>query len=75
MRQVHRAGEKGFVDFAGQKPWIVDRRTGEAIAGELFVGVLGASSFTYAEAVPSQEMPHWIGAHVRIRELVEPDVP
>ncbi len=69
MRQVHRAGEKGFVDFAGQKPWIVDRRTGEAIAGELFVGVLGASSFTYAEAVPSQEMPHWIGAHVRMFEF------
>ncbi len=68
MRQVHRAGEKGFVDFAGQKPWIVDRRTGEAFAGELFVGVLGASSYTYAEAVPSQEMPHWIGAHVRMFE-------
>ncbi len=69
MRQVHRAGEKGFVDFAGQKPWIVDRRTGEIIAGELFVGVLGASSFTYAEVVESQEMPHWIGAHVRMFEF------
>src|SRR3990170_4470113 len=68
MRQVHRAGEKGFVDFAGQRPWIVDRRTGEAVAGELFVGVLGASSYTYAEAVPSQEMPHWIGAHARMFE-------
>lgn len=68
MRQMHRAGEKGFVDFAGQKPWIVDRRTGEAVAGELFVGVLGASSYTYAEAVPSQELPHWIGAHVRMFE-------
>jgi transposase len=69
MRQVHRAGEKAFVDFAGQKPWIVDRRTGEAVAGELFVGVLGASSFTYVEAVPSQQMPHWIGAHVRMLEF------
>ena len=70
MRQVHRAGEKAFVDFAGQKPWIVDRRTGEVIAGELFVGVLGASSYTYAEAVPSQELPHWIGAHVRMLEFL-----
>ena len=69
MRQVHRAGEKGFIDFAGQKPWVVDRRTGEAIAGELFVGALGASSFTYAEAVPSQQMPHWIAAHVRMFEF------
>ena len=68
MRQAHRAGEKGFVDFAGQKPWIVDRRTGEVIAGELFVGVLGASSYTYAEAVPSQELGHWIAAHVRMFE-------
>jgi transposase len=69
MRHIHRAGEKGFIDFAGQKPWIVDRRTGEAVAGELFVSALGASSFTYAEAVPSQEMPHWIGANVRMLEF------
>ena len=80
MRQIHRAGEKGFVDFSGHRPWIVDRRTGEAIAGELFVSALGASSFTYAEAVPSQEMPHWIGAHVRmldyyggVPEILVPD--
>jgi len=69
MRQVHRAGEKGFLDFAGQKPWIVDRRTGEAVPGELFVAALGASSYTYAEAMPSQEMAHWIGANVRMVEF------
>jgi transposase len=69
MRQIHRAGEKVFIDFAGQKPWIVDRRTGESVAGELFVAALGASSFTYAEAVPSQEQPHWIGANVRMLEF------
>ncbi len=69
MRQVHRAGEKCFVDFAGQKPWVVNRKTGELIAGELFVGVLGASSYTYAEVVPSQQLPHWIGAHVRMLEF------
>ena len=69
MRHRHRAGEKGFVDFAGQKAWIVDRKTGEAVAGELFVGTLGASSYTYAEVLPSQKMPHWIAAHVRMFEF------
>ena len=68
MRQVHRGGEKAFVDFAGQRPSVVNRRTGEAVAGELFVGALGASSYTYAEAVPSQELAHWVGAHVRMFE-------
>ncbi len=71
MRQVHRAGEKCFVDFAGVKPWIVNRKTGELIAGELFVGVLGASSYTYAEVVPSQQLPHWVAAHVRMLEFFD----
>ena len=44
MRQVHRAGEKAFVDFSGKRPVIVHARTGELISVELFVGVLGASS-------------------------------
>ena len=69
MRLTHRAGEKGFVDFAGRKPQIVNRATGEIVSGELFVGALGASSFTYAEVVPSQELPHWIAAHVRMFEF------
>lgn len=69
MRQIHRAGEKAFVDFSGQKPCIVDRRTGELIEVELFVGILGASSYTYAEAVPSQKLLHWVGAHVRMFEF------
>jgi transposase len=43
MHQVHRAGEKLFVDFSGKKPHIVDRKTGEVIEVELFVAVLGAS--------------------------------
>jgi transposase len=63
MRQLHKAGEKMFVDFAGQRPKIVDPKTGEVIAVELFVAVLGASSFTYAEAIASQEGPQWIRAH------------
>lgn len=71
MRQIHRAGEKCFVDFAGQQPKIVNRKTGELVAGELFVGVLGASSYSYAEVVPSQELPHWIAGHVRMLEFFD----
>jgi len=68
MRQVHRAGEKVFVDFSGKRPTVVDRRTGEVIEVELFVGALGASGYIYAEAAPSQELPHWIAAHTRMLE-------
>jgi transposase len=66
MRQVHRAGEKTFIDFSGKQPHIVDRKTGEEIPVELFVAVLGASSFTYAEATESQELPCWVEAHTRM---------
>ena len=66
MRQVHRAGERIFVDFSGKKPHLVDPRTGEVIEVELFVGVLGASGYTYVEAVASQDLPCWIGAHQRM---------
>lgn len=69
MRQVHRAGEKAFVDFSGQRPVIWDAATGEPVPVELFIGVLGASSYTYAEACPSQELACWIGAHVRMLEF------
>jgi len=68
MRQVHRAGEKTFVDFSGKQPHIVDRKTGEEIPVELFVGVLGASSYTYAEATLTQQLPEWVGAHKRMAE-------
>jgi transposase len=66
MRQVHRAGEKTFIDFSGKQPHIVDRRTGEQIPVELFVAALGASSFTYAEVTESQKLPCWVGAHTRM---------
>ncbi len=69
MRQIHRAGEKAFVDFSGKRPVITDPTTGEIIAVELFVGVLGASSYVYAEACPSQELTAWITAHVRMVEF------
>ena len=65
MRQVHRAGEKLFVDYAGKKPCIWDPTTGEKIEVELFVAALGASNFTYAEATRTQRGPDWIASHVR----------
>ena len=65
MRQVHLAGEKMFVDFAGRIAEVVDINTGEIVPVQIFVAVLGASSFTYAEAVWSQKLPDWIAAHVR----------
>lgn len=69
MRQEHRAGEKAFVDFAGDKLQLTDRVTGEKRPVELFVGVLGASSYTYVEAVRSQQLADWIGAHMRMVEF------
>ena len=63
MRQVHRAGEKIFIDFSGKRPHWVNSRTGETVPAELFVAVLGASNYTYAEALPSQQLRDWIGAH------------
>jgi transposase len=65
MRQVHRAGEKCFVDYAGQKPRLIDPATGEIIAVELFVAALGASNYTYAEATHTQQVPDWIASHTR----------
>jgi transposase len=56
MRQQHRAGEKLFVDWAGTKIPIQDRETGEVKMASLFVAVLGASNYTYAEATMSQEL-------------------
>jgi transposase len=65
MRQDHRAGEKCFVDFPGQRLPIYDRRSGEvAFRAELFVAVLGASSYLYAEAVRSQDLQSFVTAHV-----------
>ena len=69
MRQIHRAGEKLFVDFAGPTVRLVDTRTGEIREAQVFVAVLGASNYTYAEAVASQGLPDWIGAHVRAFEF------
>jgi transposase len=64
LRQVHAAGEKLFVDYAGHTMEVVDGTTGEVRRAEIFVAVLGASSLIYAEATWSQTLPDWIAAHV-----------
>jgi transposase len=66
LRQAHKAGEKVFVDFAGQTVEVICRESGEVRPAQIFVGVLGASNYTYAEALESQELAEWIGAHVRM---------
>jgi transposase len=65
MRQSHPAGERMFVDYAGQTVEIVDGRTGEVRQAQVFVATMGASSYTYAEATWTQSLPDWIGAHTR----------
>lgn len=70
MRQVHRAGEKLFVDYAGQHPRVIDPEIGEVREAELFVAVLGASSFTFAEATWTQQSHDWIASHMRAFEYL-----
>jgi len=69
MRQRHVAGEKLFVDYSGVRMEVTDPATGTRRPVELFVAVLGASNYTYAEASWSQTLPDWIGAHVRAFEF------
>lgn len=70
MRQMHKAGEKIFTDFSGKRPRIVDRTTGEVKPVELFVATLGASNYTYAEAVLSQKIVDWVYCHVHAFEYI-----
>lgn len=80
MRQTHKAGEKLFVDYSGDGVPIVDPQTGEIRLTQIFVAVLGASGYTFAEATLSQRLPDWIGAHARafdffgcVPQIVVPD--
>jgi len=80
MRQVHRAGEKVFIDYSGRKPHIVDPQTGEIHEVELFVAVLGASNYTYAEVTRTQKLADFVGSTIRsfeyfrdVPEVVVPD--
>jgi transposase len=80
MRQTHKAGEKLFVDYAGHTLPIVNPHTGEISEAQIFVAVLGASSYTFAEATLTQGLHDWLGSHTRafaffggVPELVVPD--
>lgn len=70
LRQVHTAGERVFVDFAGHTMEVIDGATGEVRRAEVFVAVLGASSYTFAEAVWTQSLPDWIAAHVAMLAFI-----
>ena len=70
MRQHHAAGEKVFVDFAGQTQAIVDPHTGEIFRAPVFCACLGASNYTYAQALPAADLPSFLGAHVRMLEYL-----
>jgi len=65
LPKVHVAGEKPFVDYSGHTMEVVDRLTGEVLTAQIFVAVLGASNYTYAEATFTQSLPDWISSHVR----------
>ena len=82
LRQEHRAGEKMFVDWAGDTIPLYDQRTGEIRPASLFVAVLGASTYTFAHATLSQDLGNWVESHVAAFEyclgtprLVVPDNP
>ncbi len=71
MRQEHRAGEKLFVDYAGQTVAIIDRTTGKEHQAQIFVAVLGASNYTYAEATWTQTLPDWCASHMRALKFID----
>ena len=71
LRQDHRVGEKMFVDHAGPTVPIVDRETGQVHEAAIFVAVLGASNYTYAEATWNRNLASWIGSHIRTLEFFQ----
>ena len=71
MRQTHIAGDKLFVDFSGDGLEVVVPATGECQLVKLFVAVLGASNLTYVEPVLGEDLPTWIGCHVRAFEYID----
>lgn len=80
LRHEHRAGEKLFVDYAGQTMSVRERHTGALREAQIFVAVLGASNYTYAEATWTQTLPDWTASHVRafaffggVPQIVVPD--
>ena len=69
LRQEHRAGEKLFVDYAGQTVPIINPTTGEVTEAQIYIAALGASSYTFAEASHAQDLPSWIRSHVHAFEF------
>lgn len=70
LRQRHAPGERLFVDYSGQTVAIVHPATGEELQAQVFVAVLGASSYTFVEATWTQGLADWIGSHVRCLEFL-----
>ena len=70
MRQTHEAGDKLFVDYAGQTVPVVDASTGEITQAQVFVAVLGASNFTYACATPTQKAADWVASIIATLEFI-----
>ena len=82
MRQIHRAGEKLFIDFAGPTVAIIDQRSGEISQAHIFVAVLGASNFTYACATAHEKQADWLRGLTGalnfiggVPEMIIPDCP
>ena len=80
LRQHHRAGEKMFVDYAGQTVPIINPSTGEITDAHIFVAALGASSYTFAQATAAEDLPSWIQSHIHafeffkgVSEILVPD--
>lgn len=69
MRQDHKAGDKVFVDWSGDGIEIVDRKTGEVTEAPIFVAVLGASGYSYAEAAETEKLRDWVRCHVNTFEF------
>ncbi|CAO0822700.1 hypothetical protein DFAR_3240013 [Desulfarculales bacterium] len=70
MRQGHQAGEKTFINYAGQTVDVVVPLTGKVSAAQIFVTVLGTSSSTFVEATWTQGLPDWIGSHQRASQFL-----
>ena len=80
MRQIHKAGEKLFIDYSGLKGEITDRKSGKKRLVDIFVATLGASSYTFAEASENQKLSSFINSHIEafeyfggIPEILVPD--
>lgn len=69
MRQVHKAGEKLFIDYCGPTIPIINPDTGEVLDAQVFVATWGASNYTYAEATRSQKKPDWMTSHINAFEF------